>query len=171
VEKLNQWLTLVANFGVVVGIVFLAYEMRLNTDSMKSNTAAQSMAAWNAITMDAATNPELIADQLEANQNGIGFDARGIKVHYFAGSMLKSTEYNFSEYTRGNLDQEHWDAFAYGQRWYIEGNPFMLQAWAVQRGTFTASFRVFVDELVRDICSEQACPEGGRPEDWTDLSN
>ncbi len=37
-ERLNQWLTLVANFGVVIGIVFLAYEMRLNTNAMLSPT-------------------------------------------------------------------------------------------------------------------------------------
>jgi hypothetical protein len=42
-ERLNQWLGLVANFGVVVSIVFEAHEMRLNTESMKSSTAAQSM--------------------------------------------------------------------------------------------------------------------------------
>jgi len=45
----------------------------------------------------------------------------------------------------------------------------MLQAWALQRNTFSASFREFMDGLVRGICSQQACPQGGRPEDCTDL--
>ena len=76
--------------------MFMAYEMRLNTDSMKSNTAAQSMAAWNAIAMDAATNTELVADQIEANRNGISIDTRGLKVLYLSASMLKSTEFNFA---------------------------------------------------------------------------
>ena len=169
-ERLNQWLTLVANFGVVIGIVFLAYEMRLNTESMKSSTAAQSMTAWNEIVIAAATNPELIADQIAANQHGIGLNAEGLKMSYFAASMLKSTEFNFLEHARGNLEQEQWDAFAYGQRWYMTYNTYMLHAWRMQRYTFASSFREFMDDMIRDICSKQACPEGGRPEDWTELS-
>jgi len=45
-EKLNQWLSLVASFGVVFGIVFLAYELRMNTATMQSNTAAQRVTTW-----------------------------------------------------------------------------------------------------------------------------
>jgi hypothetical protein len=37
-ERLNQWLTLVANFGVVIGIVVLAYDTRLHTNAMPSPT-------------------------------------------------------------------------------------------------------------------------------------
>jgi len=33
-DGLNQWLTLAANFGVLVGIVFLALEIRQNTDHL-----------------------------------------------------------------------------------------------------------------------------------------
>ena len=169
-ERLNQWLTLVANFGVVIGIVFLAYEMRLNTASMKSSTAAQSMSAGNEITLAAATNPGLIAEQIAANQEGIRLDAGGVQISYFAGSMLKSTEFNFLEHYRGNREQEQWDAFVYAQRWFMAYNSFMLHAWTMQRYTFASSFREFMDDMIRDICSKQACPEGGRPEDWIELA-
>ena len=169
-ERLNQWLGLVANFGVVIGIVFLAYEMRLNTDSMKSSTAAQSMAAWNEIVLAAATNPDLIAEQIAANREGIRLDAGGLQISYFAGSMLKSTEFNYLEHARGNLEQEQWDAYVYAQRWFMTYNTFLLHAWRMQRYTFASSFREFMDDMIRDICSKQECPEGGRPEDWTELS-
>ena len=33
-DKLNQWLTLFANLGVLVGIFLLAYEVRKNTVSV-----------------------------------------------------------------------------------------------------------------------------------------
>ena len=36
-EKLNQWLTLLANVGVLVGIVFLAIEIRQNTNNLEMN--------------------------------------------------------------------------------------------------------------------------------------
>lgn len=38
-DKLNQWLTLVANVGVVVGIVFLAFEIRHNSNELATQIA------------------------------------------------------------------------------------------------------------------------------------
>ena len=40
-EKLNSWLTLAANVGVIAGIVFLAIEIRQNSDSIRAQTRAQ----------------------------------------------------------------------------------------------------------------------------------
>ncbi len=39
-EKLNQWLSLLANFVVVAGIVFLGIEIRQNSAELEQNTAA-----------------------------------------------------------------------------------------------------------------------------------
>lgn len=41
-EKLNQWLTTLANFGVIVGNVFLVVEIRQTSDQIEQNTAALS---------------------------------------------------------------------------------------------------------------------------------
>lgn len=40
-EKLNRWLTLAANVGVIAGIVFLAIEIRQNSDAVQAQTRAQ----------------------------------------------------------------------------------------------------------------------------------
>ncbi len=45
-EALNRWLTLTANVGVIAGIVFLAVEIRQNTDMMRAQTRS-SVTAWN----------------------------------------------------------------------------------------------------------------------------
>ena len=37
-EKLNQWLSVVSNLGVIVGIFFLAYEIQTNTSAVRSAT-------------------------------------------------------------------------------------------------------------------------------------
>jgi hypothetical protein len=36
-KKLNAWLTLVANFGVIAGLVFLGYEIRQNTIQLRAD--------------------------------------------------------------------------------------------------------------------------------------
>jgi hypothetical protein len=39
-DKLNQWLTTLANFGVIVGIIFLVVEIRQTSRQIEQNTAA-----------------------------------------------------------------------------------------------------------------------------------
>lgn len=40
-QKLNSWLTFAANIGVIAGIVFLAIEIRQNSDAIRAQTRAQ----------------------------------------------------------------------------------------------------------------------------------
>lgn len=40
-NRLNRWLTLGANVGVLIGIVFLALELRQNSELMRAQTRAQ----------------------------------------------------------------------------------------------------------------------------------
>ncbi len=35
-KRLNAWLTLVANFGVIAGLIFLGYEIRQNTTQLRA---------------------------------------------------------------------------------------------------------------------------------------
>ena len=38
-EKVNSWLSLVANFGVIAGLIFLGYEIRQNTTQLRSEAS------------------------------------------------------------------------------------------------------------------------------------
>ena len=38
-DRVNRWLTLVANFGVLIGLLLLVFEIRQNTDMMKAQMA------------------------------------------------------------------------------------------------------------------------------------
>ena len=59
-ERLNQWLTLIANFGVILGIVFVVIEVRQNTDIGRAQTRAQQTASvMNLQAME--SNPDLLA--------------------------------------------------------------------------------------------------------------
>ena len=41
-DNLNKWLTLIANVGVIAGILFLAYEIRQNTQMMQAAAIQES---------------------------------------------------------------------------------------------------------------------------------
>ena len=59
-DRLNQWLTLFANIGVLVGIGFLAYEIRLNTQATHAQTREAVLAATEAELQAVRDDPNLI---------------------------------------------------------------------------------------------------------------
>ena len=61
VDRLNKWLTLLANVGVVAGIVFLAMEIRSSTES--NRISIHSALSTNRVNINGgvAQNPELAA--------------------------------------------------------------------------------------------------------------
>ena len=48
-ENLNKWLTLIANFGVIAGIVFLGLEVQQNMVLIRAEMMSNDTDAWIAI--------------------------------------------------------------------------------------------------------------------------
>jgi hypothetical protein len=64
VDKTNQWLTLVANLGVIAGLVFLGYEIRQNTNIAKASAYReniQDIAEWRELFISDAEVARLYA--------------------------------------------------------------------------------------------------------------
>ena len=56
---LNKWLTLVANLGVIAGIVFLAYEIRLSNQIAVSTTEVALRESYGSSNETVYTSPEI----------------------------------------------------------------------------------------------------------------
>ena len=69
-SKLNERLTLVANLSVVVGIVFLAVQMRQDTHAIQAQTRDAITEKQMEYLGWVATTPELAAAQAKANSEG-----------------------------------------------------------------------------------------------------
>ena len=120
-EKLNTWLTLVANLGVLAGIVILAVEI-------SQNTRALNAAALNDIQDDIL---ELVSVDVDAVSFSLGIDEKirngellsdmeaEIHLRKFIRAM-RIHESHWFQYDSGLLDEElyeaykiHWNATAY----------------------------------------------------------
>jgi hypothetical protein len=58
-DKANQWLSLAANIGVVLGLIFLAFEIRTNSATNRIATQATFSSNWVSINGATANNPQL----------------------------------------------------------------------------------------------------------------
>jgi len=102
-EKLNTWLTLSANVGVIAGIVFLAYELGQNREMMRAQTRdsiTEKLANWS---LEISTDP--IAAQILVNGN------RGEELNLETGEQAA---YNLMVQSNFRLWENEWYQYQIG---------------------------------------------------------
>jgi len=152
-SKLERWLTLVANLSVVAGIVFLAAQMRQNTQAIQSQTR-------DAITEKQITLSELLAQPEWVEIYERAQDDRDALTRYegrifslMMSAIFREWENSFFQYDRGLFTEGDFDARR--ERWERElRRPASRRAWTAQRETFSQTFRSEVDRIVAEV--EQA---------------
>ena len=108
VEKLNQWLTLLANVGVLAGIVFLAVELQQNTQELKLQSYQAWQAANNEINMTIA-DLDLAAVVSAGHEDSTKLSRENyIAYAMFHMSLLQMAQSTHYLYLQGSLDEELW---------------------------------------------------------------
>ena len=105
-DNLNKWLTLSANFGVLLGIFFLAYEVRQNTDSLQSQTRATLFAGAQEELWKNMEYPDVTLNMLTTAHELS--DEEKIRLDAWLTAAMRAREYAWIEYQRGNVDLGHW---------------------------------------------------------------
>ena len=143
-DNANQWLTLISNFAVIAGIVFLAVELQQNTKQLET----QSYQAWVATNMEintAIADPELsgIIARGHLNPRDLTRDTyvAYAMIHMSMLQMAQSTHYL---YLQGSLDKELWEAEMYRAAAIIN-IPGVRQWW--DAGAKTQLAPSFVDHI------------------------
>lgn len=142
-EKLNQWLTLIANFGVIAGLAFLAYEIRQNTSIAKASAYrdnVQDIAAWRELTI---TNPEvasLFGSYLRGDIGELDDGQRG-RVTGLINNVMGVYENAYFARSYGIVGDEEWARFEYGACLHYG----LATANGLSLRYITPSFRDFLD--------------------------
>ncbi len=109
-DKANRWLTLITNFAVIAGIVFLAVEIRQNTTQLET----QSYQSWVSANMEintAIADPELSAIVSRGHPNSANLTSDSyIAYAMFHMSFLQMAQSTHYLYLQGSLDKELWEA-------------------------------------------------------------
>ena len=150
-EKLNRWLTLGANLGVLVGIVFLAYELRQNNKQLE----LQSYQAWVATNVQintALTDPELSEIVAIGNVNPTGLSRKSfVAFAMWNMSVMQAAQSTDYLYRSGALDEDLWKA-EMSRAAGILSLPGVRQWWeAGGRTQLTGSFVSFLESTQSDI--------------------
>ena len=144
--RLNQWLLLAANLGVLVGIIFLSIEIRQNTLTIRG-AAIQSASALSREQMFVIMqNAELSRIAVEGLASPLGLsEVDAFRASYMVRTFWVGMQANYRQWALGILPEEEW---AYYRRTMcsIYGLPGGQHYWQADRSLFIPEFVAAVEQ-------------------------
>ena len=144
-EKLNRWLTLTANFAVVIGIVFVAYEIQQNNELLK----AEARQAWleNRVSSisEFVQNTDLVNSLALARAGEDLAPAEHERLMtYYLGWFVR-WEWEHEQASLGVVDN------LYGAEIYkstFHSYPLTDEAWAMYRSVMSPEFVEYAEQYI-----------------------
>lgn len=158
-SQLNEWLTLGANCGVLIGIVFLIIEIRQNTELHRSDSR-KAIISNDQTSLLVALDHHDIFRKLSQKEPLSQEDQ--YRLSFIFAIDLRNREFEYFQYKSGSLDENTWKSYkdlilmnhatAKGRVWWDK----------VGRGIVNPSFGEMVDGMLARH------PENGT---WDELGN
>lgn len=151
-NKLNERLTLIANFSVVAGIVFLGLELQQNTRAIQAQTRDSITEKQMTFSGWWATSPELAMVTVKVDRVGLdGLEDWESQMYALAvHGVWREWENSLYQYEQGLFTEEEFEARKV--RWRINmGFRGYREQWPGQRETFVPRFMEEIDRIVAEV--------------------
>lgn len=115
-DRTNQWLTLIANIGVIAGLLFLGYEIRQNTNIAKASAYReniQDIAAWRELTIVDPDLSRLFGVYMDQGREALKDDEQG-RISGIVNNIMGIYENAFFARNYGIIGDEEWVRFQSG---------------------------------------------------------
>jgi len=149
-ERLERWISLGANIGVLAGIVFLAIEIQQNTETTRAQmiqSRAEIAVVLAAETFNSEYIPTIIAQDLSVED--LSAEDR-FRLNTWVRASLRNQDNNFQQYNQGLLGDHMPQAVRGAAINIIMGNPTGRQYWENSKGGYSADFVAFIDAALAD---------------------
>lgn len=165
-DRLNRWLTLAANVGVLVGIVFLALEIRQNSDhlalQLEFAVPTQKIFEMNRDLMDPSV-ARVLAKAIETPAD-LTFE-EGLVASSFFLNALNEWEDRYLLHKAGLDGVVDWKRHIRENINWVLGSRFAVAVYNSNRDAFETEFAEYVDTLLGEV------PKGGTYLWWTDIQS
>ena len=145
-DRLNRWMTLGANLGVLVGVFLLLVELRQNTESSELQAAQSYVALSHELDFRIVDDPSLIALFLTPPDERSSEDLRRLERWYFGS--LRTWENGFFLHSRGVLDDDLWSGQEAFMADLLKNSDELRNYYQTNRNYFSGSFVSFLDGLL-----------------------
>jgi hypothetical protein len=146
--EFGQTIQILANIGVIAGIVFLAVELDQNNAQMTAqtrNNVAQSVIDNIQMGME----PRLVTATLKLERGEPLTAEEDFLMGQLANATLRLWENTFYQYRVGLFDEEEIEADMVVWRELMQEDAF-TDHWRERRSTYSRQFRDVIDNLIRE---------------------
>jgi hypothetical protein len=149
ITTLAAWGEFIGGIAVVVSLVYLASQIRMNTKTVRASNLSEAMAAsseWNRMILD----PAAASLHVRGMEDFVGLSTEdqlrfnGLMGHLF-GMNLKIRHLRQQGLWDANTEENEAETIA-----YILESPGARQWWTANRHWWQSEFRDFVDGLIRE---------------------
>ena len=147
-NAVNRWLVLAANFGVLLGLTLVIYEIRQNAELMQiqiSQARADAAMLSNQQTFESEYVPSIL---VTIQQGGELSEEEMVRYVAWFRSMNRNQENVLSQYLFGMLD-EHTprsiEDFARDNVWKSE---YSREAWQITRPGYSDQYVAFIESMI-----------------------
>ena len=152
-EKLNMWITLLANLGVFTGIILLVYELGQNRQLMRAEIRNDLSTTAVNFLHSLAENPVLAEAILKANAGAELTPSEAYRVGSRSESVFRFWENSHYQYRQGLYDEIEFAASLETMRLIIGQNEYLEKYWCQNKLLFSVPFGQQIDEyLTRGYC-------------------
>ncbi|MEE8238159.1 MAG: hypothetical protein V3S67_07595, partial [Gammaproteobacteria bacterium] len=146
-DRLNQFIQIAANFGVILSITFLAFELSQNREMMKAQTRHEMSQGIVDLLLTEATNPEL---NRILNRGLSGEEITGVeleRLEIMMNAYFRYWEDVHYQYRAGLYDDSEFSRQK--QSWaYLLTSRSALEHWCVVRDRHFEAFAMEMDSLL-----------------------
>ena len=147
-DRLNRWMTLAANLGVLMGVFLLIVELRQNTESSELQAAQSYVALSHELDFRIVDDPSLIALFLTPSDDRTPEDSVRLDRWYFGA--FRTWENGFFLHDRGVLDDDLWAGQEAFIAYRLNRSDEMRNYYQTNRNHFSAGFVEFLDGLLEE---------------------
>lgn len=143
----SQTISIMANIGVIVGIVFLVLELNQTNEMVRAQTRASvTQATLENIAM---YRDARVMSAFQRARNGGSLSADDLYIlDNSSNATLRMWENNYYQYRAGLFDESEFDAELTVWRQLLQNEPEFERHWRSSRLNYSAPFRQIVDGIV-----------------------
>ena len=144
-QTIKNYVEIFANFGVLLGIVLLAYELNQNNALLANEARTTHMTIRSSQEADLARNSDLMQLRLKGAQGEQLTPVEELRLAYDARHVFTNWEWEFEQYRQGYLASLPVASYISG----MERFPFRTRLWRSELNEiYTPAFVAFFEENV-----------------------
>ena len=154
-DRLNRWLTLGANIGVLIGLALLIFEIRQNHDLMQAQVRNDMSQNLNNLQSLIAANPGL-ANLVRRSMEDDDFSPdETIQLRRLQHMQFRIWENQSYQYRMGLFEADEYIPLQGAQERILGRNPGLVRAWCEYRRAVSEVFRTEIDGHLPDGACER----------------